>query len=180
MSFFVVVIVGGFFALYAIRRKTSARHPVGPQGQGQQTVDEIASGLGGFLIGSFVGYMLSSPPSSLSLSDVLSRGVWLSGMDTFMRPAAEHAFNWMAAFAVLGALGGIALASMLAKRTQQQAAAKTMVHCPACGASVSNGLLFCGQCGKPVAERACGKCGKPVPRDQQFCGSCGAPFTSPV
>ena len=46
-----------------------------------------------------------------------------------------------------------------------------------CGAPVSWGSHFCGNCGRPVGPRpvvACARCGAPLPAEAKFCGSCGS------
>jgi Double zinc ribbon len=45
-----------------------------------------------------------------------------------------------------------------------------------CGAPVSWGSHFCGNCGRPVggeAVVACEHCGHPLPADAKFCAACG-------
>lgn len=59
--------------------------------------------------------------------------------------------------------------------------------CPACGAKISKGMAFCGNCGhklivaeQPAAEvpaeprpAFCANCGAPLSPDSMFCNSCG-------
>jgi len=50
-----------------------------------------------------------------------------------------------------------------------------------CGAPVSWGSHFCGNCGRPVGGDpvvACESCGHPLPADAQFCASCGRPASA--
>ena len=56
--------------------------------------------------------------------------------------------------------------------------------CPSCGAAVTPGLKFCGNCGAgmasgapaPVGALSCPSCGKPVAAGTRFCGECGQPM----
>jgi hypothetical protein len=64
-------------------------------------------------------------------------------------------------------------------------AATTVRRAPAvrceCGAPVPYGSHFCGNCGRPVGQRAiiaCSSCGHALPADAKFCAACGAPAGS--
>jgi len=50
--------------------------------------------------------------------------------------------------------------------------------CPNCGASLAEGVKFCGKCGAKVEERPakkfCQNCGTQTSPEMGFCGSCGA------
>jgi hypothetical protein len=56
--------------------------------------------------------------------------------------------------------------------------------CPSCGAAVSPGLKFCGNCGAVLVSRvaqppqgaSCPSCGSQVAPGTQFCGECGKPI----
>lgn len=78
---------------------------------------------------------------------------------------------------------------------QQMKAARTAAatpspgaRCPACGAPVTPGLRFCGNCGapqqlappSPVVRAACKGCGSPLNEGVRFCGECGQPAEVPV
>lgn len=61
------------------------------------------------------------------------------------------------------------------------------LRCPSCGATMTQGQRFCGQCGRsagnPAAEpaasaRFCTQCGTPVPEGAHFCGECGTRTSS--
>jgi membrane protease subunit (stomatin/prohibitin family) len=47
--------------------------------------------------------------------------------------------------------------------------------CPHCGASLASGVRFCGSCGKPVGKVKCKACGNDVEPGNRFCGTCGTP-----
>ena len=49
--------------------------------------------------------------------------------------------------------------------------------CPQCGASVPNGMKFCGVCGTSVEppKTVCANCGAEIPGGMRFCGICGTP-----
>lgn len=57
------------------------------------------------------------------------------------------------------------------------------VACTSCGAAVTPGLKFCGNCGAVMAAGApapgggpsCPSCGRPVAPGTRFCGECGQP-----
>ncbi|MCW5852644.1 MAG: zinc ribbon domain-containing protein [Anaerolineae bacterium] len=53
--------------------------------------------------------------------------------------------------------------------------------CPNCGAPVSAGAKFCGQCGATLpTTRLCPSCGASIAPTARFCGTCGAPVESNV
>jgi len=46
--------------------------------------------------------------------------------------------------------------------------------CPNCGATVAQGLKFCGECGSPMATtKVCPNCGTQNEPGMKFCGECG-------
>jgi len=49
--------------------------------------------------------------------------------------------------------------------------------CPNCGASLADGVKFCGKCGAKVEERVarkfCPSCGAQITPEMMFCGGCG-------
>ena len=126
----------------------------------------------GCLAGGLVGYLVGTPPG-LSFGDVLTRGVFLEGINALARPAAEVASNYMLAGAVAGIVAGLGLASLMSNQGTRQPVLEAEKICPQCGTPVPNGMQFCGKCGKALAAIVCRQCGKAVPPDQQFCGSCG-------
>jgi len=131
---------------------------------------------GGF-VGGVVGYLLGSSPQ-LSFGDIITRGAFLEGLNIFLRPAAEYAFNFMLAGVILGAIAGAVVATVIGNQEAAQAQAPQSAAvagtCPHCGTQLAAAMQFCGKCGRSLSSVACQQCGKPVPPDQQFCGACGA------
>jgi ABC-type Fe3+ transport system permease subunit len=73
----------------------------------------------GFVIGGGVGFLLR--PSAfligqLPIDIVITRGIFLRGLDRVMIPLAESSFNQMLTVAVIGALVGTALACLISRR----------------------------------------------------------------
>ena len=126
----------------------------------------------GCLTGGLVGYLVGTSPL-LSFGDVLTRGVFLEGINALARPAAEVASNYMLAGAVAGIVAGLGLASLMSNQGTRQPVLEAETICPQCGTQVPTGMQFCGKCGKALAAIVCRQCGKAVPPDQQFCGGCG-------
>ena len=61
-------------------------------------------------------------------------------------------------------------------------------QCPKCGAPVSSGIKFCGNCGRqlnwttqnqtlPISQYYCPRCGAPVYFGNQICQNCGIPLS---
>ena len=55
------------------------------------------------------------------------------------------------------------------------------ITCPQCGASVTAGAKFCGECGRTIpAVPTCPNCGAVVDATVRFCGECGQPIAQPA
>jgi hypothetical protein len=165
--------------LEAIRRMLFVRgvsdpatHVASHEGEMRGGLPAPGFGAIGGLIGGFVGYLIGTSPS-LSFFDVITRGASLNGLNALLRPAAEYAFNFTLAGAVLGAAGGVAVAHLGTAEKQSRPSAVAAAICSHCGASHRPGTQFCGQCGKPLVS-TCPKCGKAAPLNQRFCDGCGA------
>ena len=61
--------------------------------------------------------------------------------------------------------------------------------CASCGAELETGMLFCTECGTPVAKAApsmeedcetCPNCGAAVEKGMKFCTECGTPLEAPA
>jgi len=155
-----------------------------PEEQGPKGKDSTRPGFAivGGLIGGLVGYLLGSS-SLVSFGDVLTRGATLRGLNALLRPAAEHAFNYMLAGVILGVVGGLVIASLTSSRHTGNGdrigqrgpdpRGEVLSSCPHCGSRVPVQMQFCGNCGKGLAVVICRQCGKAVPPPQQFCGACG-------
>ena len=79
----------------------------------------------GVLIGGLVGYLLvPSMPlvGKLPLMHILTRGIFLTGLDTMLISVAETSFNYMLVGAILGGVIGIGLVylSGAARRESRQ------------------------------------------------------------
>lgn len=67
------------------------------------------------------------------------------------------------------------------EQIKAMAAQPAVGGCPYCGAPVSAGMRFCGNCGgempqpSPQAAGSCPSCGNPLTPGTRFCGECGTP-----
>jgi hypothetical protein len=89
--------------------------------QGSSRAPMVGYGIGGFLLGSFLGYLLR--PSAflvgqLPLGHILTRGANFTGLDQMLVPMAQKSFNLMLAMALVGAAGGCVLGYFLTRKTQ--------------------------------------------------------------
>lgn len=132
--------------------------------------------IGGF-IGAFAGYLFSASPL-LSIGTILTRGMFLNGIDLVLRPAAEHAFNVVAACGLVGAAAAGGIGMLISNQTPPHDGNPELRTCPHCGAGMLPHVNFCGKCGKSPTACVCSKCGKPVPYQQSFCGNCGTPIST--
>lgn len=74
----------------------------------------------GALVGALLGFLLRpSVPlvGQLPFELVISRGGNLSGLDAFIKGAAEQSFNYLLAGTILGAVAGVVLARLLKTRS---------------------------------------------------------------
>lgn len=75
-----------------------------------------------------------------------------------------------------GALFSNIGANVAAPSTNTPASARS---CPHCGAGISAGMKFCGNCGQPLASTTiCPHCNAEIPAGMKFCGNCGAALSS--
>lgn len=79
----------------------------------------------GILLGGFIGYLLVPLMpfvGKLPLGHILTRGIFLEGLDTMLVSVAETSFNYMLVCAILGGVIGIGLAylSGATKRESRQ------------------------------------------------------------
>lgn len=133
----------------------------------------------GGLIGAFVGYLFASSPL-LSIGAILTRGMFLDGIDLMLRPAAEHAFNVIAACGLIGAAAAGGVGMVISNQTPIGGAKPELSElrtCSNCGAGIPLEMKFCGKCGNSPTNKVCSRCAKPVPYQQSFCGGCGTPIS---
>jgi len=126
----------------------------------------------GCLAGGLVGYLVGTPPG-LSFGDVLTRGVFLEGINALARPAAEVASNYMLAGAVAGIVAGLGLASLMSNQGTRQPVLEAEKICHNVGRRFPTGCSSAASAARLSSVNRLRQCGKAVPPDQQFCGSCG-------
>ena len=78
----------------------------------------VGIGIIGFFIGSFFGFMLR--PSTfmgirLPFEHVISRGAFLTGLNTMYVPLAQRSFSFSLAGAIIGAIAGIIIGYFVGK-----------------------------------------------------------------
>lgn len=100
--------------------------------------------------------------------------------DQALIDSAERLKAWDAE--IENANAEIARLQAVAQQMKAGVAAPAMaLACPSCGAPVTPGLRFCGNCGTPFATQApappagavCPTCGGPMAPGARFCGECG-------
>jgi hypothetical protein len=118
----------------------------------------------GVMLGAFVGFLMRpNVPlvGQLPFGVVLTRGSYLTGLDTLVRSAAEQSFNYMLIGAIIGAVAFGALAK------SGENGKKAIPSTP-------SSPVYPNVAPESPVNKFCTKCGSPFPPDVQFCGICGS------
>ncbi len=140
----------------------------------------------GALIGASVGF-LGRPNvplvGQLPLGVVLTRGSYLTGLDTLVRSSAEQSFNTMLICAIIGAaiLGAIAKSGEKPEVTRPLSPAEartnslpTEVANEAAVAEILRSRQSKTASAASAVNKFCTKCGNAFSPEVQFCGICGS------
>lgn len=109
--------------------------------------------------------------------------LWLL-LGPFLDPTSRTIYNWVFVLGIVATalwlvLTGVQSATEVTGavtrlgRKGRSSAQKAAASCVSCGARVTAGMKFCGQCGKSLDAVLCRNCGQPLEAGQRFCGACG-------
>jgi gas vesicle protein len=138
----------------------------------------------GVLLGAFVGFLMRpNVPivGQLPFGVVLTRGSYLTGVDTLVRSSAEQSFNYMLVGAIIGAvvLGAIAksgektVARPLSSVEAKTRSLPTEAANEAAVAEILRGRQSTTVSTALPTNKFCTKCGNTFLPEIRFCGICG-------